>query len=96
MCRKHNINDIELWWALPQLLPGLSMHFACGWRCGMSSINKVNSQFIVTAYRFFQIIRLYTATIWHFGRAPSRAAIEGRGLGNCELEPSISCTLLLV
>ena len=32
------------------------MYFACGWRCGMSSINKVNLQFIVTAYRFFQII----------------------------------------
>ena len=63
---------------------------------------KLNSQFIVTARMDFQIFskfsyfRLYAATIWHFGPAPSSAAIEGRGLGDREFEPSISRTLLLV
>ena len=52
---------------------------------GFSDFLKKNSDF-----------RLYTATIWHFGPAPSSAAIEGRGLSDRELEPSVSRTLLLV
>ena len=41
---------------------------------------------------------MYTATtgIWHFGSTPLSAAIEGRGLGDHEFEPSISHTLLLI
>ena len=59
---------------------------------------KLNLQFIVTARIDFQIFsdfRLYTATIWHFGPAPSSAAIKGRGLGGREFEPSVFRTLLL-
>ena len=38
----------------------------------------------------FQIV---ATIIWHFGAAPSSAAIEGRGLDNCKF---VSRTLLLV
>ena len=61
---------------------------------------KLNLQFIVTTRMDFpqkiSDFRLYTATVWHFGPAPSSAAIEGHGLGDHEFEPSISHTLLLV
>ena len=59
-------------------------------------------QFIVTTRMDFQIFKKFlisdqcTATIWHFGHAPSYTAIEGRGLGDREFKPSVSRTLLLV
>ena len=53
---------------------------------------KLNPQFIVTARMIFK----NTATMWHFSPAPSSAAIEGRGLGDHEFEPSVSYTVLLV
>ena len=51
-------------------------------------------------FRFSQKIsdfRLYIATIiWHFGLAPSSAAVEGRGFGDRMFESSVSHTLILI
>ena len=63
---------------------------------------KLNSQFIVTARMDFQIFsknfrfQIVYSNYMALGPAPSSAAIKGCGLGDCEFEPSISCTLLLV
>lgn len=53
--------------------------------------------FIVTVRMGFQILfkyfRFIPVAIWYYGPAPLSTAIEGCGLGNRELEPSVFRTL---